>query len=127
MHMPLSDSPRRYFAALTEGDHEGWELDTKLSLSFATPYGQKNGEHLSRGARDGVYICLRLALIELLFEGRRVPFVLDDAFAHIDTPRLKRMLALLAESGHQLIISSCSGREKAALDELGLKYKHITL
>lgn len=131
--MKSSISPRLaslaggYFSKLTEGAHISLELDTKLALSCDSPYGQKSGEHLSRGARDGVYICLRMALIDLLFEGRKVPFILDDAFAHIDPPRLKRMIAILAESGHQLIISSCSGREEAALAELGLEYKHINL
>jgi len=131
--MKASISPRLasvaggYFATLTEGAHVSLELDTKLSLNCDSAYGQKSGEHLSRGARDGVYICLRMALIDLLFEGRKVPFILDDAFAHIDPPRLKRMLKLLSESGHQLIISSCSGREEAALKELGLEYKSVTL
>ncbi len=131
--MKASISPRLasvagdYFCRLTEGAHISLELDTKLSLSCDSPYGQKSGEHLSAGARDGVYICLRLALIDLLFEGKKVPFILDDAFARIDNRRLKQMIKLLYQSGHQLIISSAGGREEAILKELDLEYKHITL
>ena len=131
--MKASISPRLasiaggYFSALTEGAHVSLELDTKLALSCDSAFGQKSGEHLSRGARDGVYICLRMALADLLYENKKLPFIFDDAFAHIDPPRLKRMLKMLCESGHQLIISSCSGREEAALKELGIEYRHITL
>lgn len=115
------------FSELTDGKYRTVELDTKLAMTVDSPYGQKSAEHLSRGARDGVYLCLRLALIELLYEGKSVPLVLDDAFVHIDTPHLERMLGLLAKSGHQLIITSCTDREKNALDRLGLSYRYIEL
>lgn len=116
-----------YFNTLTDGEHSSMELDTSFAMSCDGDYGQKSGEYLSAGAKDGAYLCLRLALVELLFEGRKVPIVLDDAFARIDTPRTKRMLKMLCESGHQLIISSCSSREERLLKELGQEYSLITL
>lgn len=116
-----------YFNTLTDGEHSSMELDTSFAMSCDGDYGQKSGEYLSTGAKDGAYLCLRLALVELLFEGRKVPIVLDDAFARIDTPRTKRMLKMLCESGHQLIISSCSSREERLLKELGQEYSLITL
>ena len=116
-----------YFKVLTDGEHSSMELDTSFAMSCDGDYGQKSGEYLSTGAKDGAYLCLRLALVELLFEGRKVPIVLDDAFAHIDTPRTKRMLKMLCESGHQLIISSCNSREERLLKELGQEYSLITL
>lgn len=117
----------KHFSDYTEGAHGGIELDTSLALSYDTPYGPKSGDYLSTGARDGVYLCLRLALIDLLFEGKKVPLILDDAFAHMDNHRTRQMLKLLGESGHQLIINCCTGREEKALEELGLSYNRITL
>lgn len=131
--MKASISPKlaRRAAALfeqaTDGAHHTLELDTAFAMTCDSAYGQKSAEHLSSGAKDGVYICLRLALIELLYGEKKIPLVLDDAFAHIDSARLYKLLKLLTDSGHQLIISSCGGREKAVLDNMGISYRHIVL
>lgn len=116
-----------YFEQVTEGEHRTLELDTAFAMTCDSAYGQKSAEHLSNGARDGVYLCLRLALIDLLYGEKKIPLVLDDAFAHIDTPRMERFIRLLVESRHQLIICSCGEREKAVLDGMGVKYRHIEL
>ncbi len=123
----IAESASVKLAAMTGGAHRVLELDTELAVSCDSPYGQKNASHLSCGTKEGVYLCLRLALLELLYGERKVPLILDDAFAHVDRERTARLIRLLADSGHQLIIMSCDGKEQAALEEQGLSYRLINL
>lgn len=123
----IAASASEKLSAMTEGAHKELELNTELAVSCDSPYGQKNAAHLSAGAKEGVYLCLRLALLELLYGDRKVPLILDDAFAHVDGDRTARLIKLLADSGHQLIITSCDDREQTALDSYGLPYKLINL
>ncbi|MGI8314529.1 AAA family ATPase [Halobacillus mangrovi] len=71
----------------------------------------KNGQHfevqeLSRGAKDQLYVALRIALGETMAETLRLPFLMDDAFVHFDQDRLQVMLRILEEvaSRHQVVL-----------------------
>lgn len=128
VEMKASVSPRiaeqagLYFAAATDGKYKGVELDTRLYMSVDGENGVKSAEHLSAGARDMAYLCFRLALVRLLYGDGSVPLILDDAFCRQDDTRLRSLLGVLADSGHQLIITSCTDREKTALNAMGIRY-----
>jgi len=131
--MKASISPRiatvagKYFAAATGGKYTELELDTRLFMSYGSENGIKSAEYLSAGTRDAAYLCLRLALVDMIHGGKKVPLVLDDAFGRMDDTRLKALMDVLCRSGHQLIITSCNGREERALKELGAEYTAIQL
>ena len=55
-------------------------------------------EGLSEGARDQLFLSLRLALLERR-AGEPLPFVGDDLLASFDDARTRRTLELLAEFG----------------------------
>lgn len=64
---------------------------------------------LSRGTADQVYLAVRLALIEVLSEGKLPPLLLDDPFGSFDPDRLAAAMALLrrvAES-NQVLLFTC--------------------
>lgn len=131
--MKASISPRiatvagKYFAAATGGKYTELELDTRLFMSYGSENGIKSAEYLSAGTRDAAYLCLRLALVDMIHGNKKVPLVLDDAFGRMDNTRLKALMAVLCQSGHQLIITSCNGREERAIKELGVDYTAIQL
>lgn len=131
--MRSSISPRiasvagNYFALATGGKYSSIELDTKLSMSYESDVGVKSAEHLSAGTRETAYICLRLALVKLIYGEGSAPLFLDDAFAHTDDERLSALLRLLAESGNQVIIASCTEREAAALADIGAEYNGVEI
>ena len=66
---------------------------------------------LSAGARDQVYLAVRLAVSDYFSAGRlRLPLILDDVLATADDERFDRALAYLAEKvsrRHQILILSC--------------------
>jgi uncharacterized protein YhaN len=55
-------------------------------------------EGLSEGARDQLFLALRLGLLERR-AGEPLPFIGDDLLASFDDERTRRTLALLAEFG----------------------------
>jgi DNA repair exonuclease SbcCD ATPase subunit len=54
-------------------------------------------EVLSQGTRDQLYLCLRIALSELLTGGKNPPLLFDEAFYTFDEDRLKETLQVLQE------------------------------
>jgi DNA repair exonuclease SbcCD ATPase subunit len=67
--------------------------------------------HASAGARDQIYLAVRLAVSEYLSSsGVPLPFILDDPFASFDDERFARAMEFLIEEvgrNHQLIVLSC--------------------
>lgn len=54
-----------------------------------------------------------------------MPIILDESFAYFDQERLKNMLAFLGIElkNYQVILLTCSTREKEILEELQIPYK----
>ena len=59
----------------------------------------------------------------------KMPIILDETFAYFDEERLKNILLFLAEKAkeHQIILFTCTSREKEILEQLGLVYNLIEL
>jgi len=67
---------------------------------------------LSQGARDQVYLAVRLALVDLMSGGDPQPLFLDDPFVHFDPERRERAFALIETFArtHQVVIFTCDPR-----------------
>lgn len=63
--------------------------------------GWKGVQHLSRGTADQLYLAVRLALVDLVCQGRTPPLFLDEPFAHFDAARAEAVAALLAAAARQ--------------------------
>ena len=83
---------------------------------------------LSVGTIDQLYLSLRLSMTEDLSK-EKMPIILDEAFAYYDTQRLKNILNYLANTyrDRQIIIFTCTEREKNIFDKLNIKYNLINL
>ena len=71
-----------------------------------------------------MYLALRLSMINQL-SSEKMPIILDESFAYFDQERLKNMLAFLGIElkNYQVILLTCSTREKEILEELQIPYK----
>ena len=94
---------------------------------------QKNGEYiklenLSIGTVDQLYLSLRLATVKEITK-ENMPIILDEAFAYYDDNRLENILNYLANEYNkkQVIIFTCTDREKQLLEKLQIKYNLIHL
>lgn len=63
--------------------------------------GWTSVQHLSRGTADQLYLAVRLALVDLVCQGRTPPLFLDEPFAHFDAARAEAVAALLAVAARQ--------------------------
>lgn len=87
-----------------------------------------NAENLSLGTIDQLYLALRLASIEEITE-ETIPIILDEAFAYYDNERLKNILEYMSKEykNRQIIIFTCTDREKSILNSLEINYNLVTL
>lgn len=117
-----------YFGSATNGKYETLSVDTTMAMSFSDSTGTKSCEYLSAGTRDSAYLCLRLALIRLLYGDVNPPLILDDAFGRLDDGRLEALLNLLTEAADcQTFIFTCGDREEKLLKAAGKEYTELSL
>ena len=83
---------------------------------------------MSIGTIDQLYLSLRLSAMNEISE-ERMPIILDEAFAYFDNERLENIIKFISENydKNQVIIFTCSNREKEILDKLNIKYNLVNL
>ena len=88
----------------------------------------ENGDYvpanrMSIGTTDQLYLSLRLSMVNELSD-EKVPIMLDEVFAFYDDNRLENILTYLSNEfkNRQIIIFTCTDREKSILDKAGLNY-----
>jgi uncharacterized protein YhaN len=93
----------------------------------------ENGDYipanrLSIGTIDELYLSLRFSMLDEISE-EKMPVILDEAFAYFDDERLENILKYLTQKykQHQLIIFTCTNREKNILDKLNCIYNSVEL
>ena len=90
---------------------------------------KENGEYvsvdkLSVGTIDQLYLAFRLSIIKEISE-EKIPIILDEAFAYYDEKRLENILKYLSEKiDNQIVIFTCTQREKNILNKLNIKYNY---
>lgn len=100
----------------------------KFNDSEGITVENKNGQYipiymLSIGTIDQIYFALRLSVLQQLTT-EKIPIILDEIFAYYDNGRLKNILQYLYEeyNDYQIILLTCSNREKEVLDNLKIPY-----
>lgn len=106
---------QKSFAEAMRGLPEGTIPEARLNTSFdvlTRSFGEIHPEEsLSRGLRDAVQFCVRLALAEQLFSEGETPFlILDDPFVNLDDERLAAVRGMLSSlsSRYQILHLVCS-------------------
>jgi len=94
---------------------------------------KENGEYISAeklsvGTIEQLYLSLRFAMINEISE-ESMPIILDEAFAYYDTDRLTNILKYLCDEfkENQIIIFTCTEREKEILNKENIKFNLIQL
>lgn len=77
---------------------------------------------LSMGTIDQMYLGFRMGISKKFGD---LPIVLDESFAYYDDERLENTLKTLLKLKRQIIIMTCSNREKEILEKLNEKYNYI--
>ena len=87
-----------------------------------------NANRLSIGTIDQLYFSLRLSAIQEIAK-ENMPIILDESFAFYDDLRLSNILRYFSKEfkQNQIIIFTCSKREKEILEKNGIEYNYIEL
>ena len=110
----LNEKVAYYFNKLTNDKYTEVKVGSEYELLVREENGDIiKGDYLSNGTWDQVYLSLRLALIDMLFEDKKVPLIFDDAFIQYDDKRLENTLKIISDLSdkRQIILFSCQKRE----------------
>ncbi len=114
----LAQRAAEYFAFLTDGRYDEVTLTRDLT-GKARLSGDAVGrelDYLSAGAKDQLYLALRLAVCDMVLpEEDPCPVILDDALVAFDRERMARALELMRRiaAERQVLIFTCHERECA--------------
>ena len=115
----------KYIEKISNGKYKKIILNDNIFVEL------ENGSHisidrLSTGTIEQIYLALRLSVIdEISIE--KLPIMLDETFAYYDNERLEETLKFLSQIDNQIIIFSCTDREKDIFNKLNIEYNLINL
>ncbi len=106
---PLLTGFSKYYSSVTGTSADMYHIDANTNITVDELGGQRDTALLSTGYQDLIGFCLRLALIDAMYEEEKPVLVLDDPFVNLDSERLKgaqRLMDKLSES-YQMIYFTC--------------------
>lgn len=99
-----------YMIELTDGNYQQLSYTDEETFVLHHVSGQSFSlEQLSRGTKEQLYVCLRLALVAIFEAPYHLPLVIDDGFVNFDKRRRERTLALLSQLAgrRQILFLTC--------------------
>ena len=108
---------------ITNNKYNDVYIDNEHNIKIKTEHGEYvNLERFSTGTIEQVNLALRLAYIDTISK-EKLPIILDEAFAFYDDERLANIMKFLNKEyeDRQVIIFTCSNREKKIIDEENIK------
>lgn len=113
----LNQKTAEIFSALTGEKYSEVRVGDNFTLHYKNETGDiTEGQRLSSGTYDLLYISQRLGVLLTLFGETVPPMILDDAFVQMDDVRLQKAVSHLADAGAfgQTLAFTCH-RESACL------------
>ncbi len=123
----LNEKASEYIREITGGKYDNIVIDDKLNIKINSKDKLINLQRMSKGTVEQIYMALRLAAADILFENDSKPILMDDAFAMYDNKRMANTMLYMSRKLEQVIMFSCHTREKVMADKLGIKYNLIKL
>lgn len=109
------------FGEVTKGVYKDLKVseDYNLVVKNTKNNAIMDTNYLSSGTYDQIYLALRIGIIDIIFENKKVPIILDESFTQYDDKRLKTMLDIIYRKleKNQIILFTCQKREINLLKE----------
>ena len=108
---PVMAGFRKYYRILTGTECDNYQMDANTKLQVIAGNMPRDIGYLSLGNRDLIGICMRMALVEAMYDTTRPFLILDDPFVNLDENRTKGAQRFLAEIAkeYQVIYFTCHG------------------
>lgn len=123
-----------YLKELTAGRYDTLQTDLLSrakrlgEIRIVPPAGQpRDAEAFSRGAREQIYLALRLALADELSQAEPLPLILDDVLVNFDDHRFDTTADLLTSLGRQrqILFLTCHEDIRDALVRHGAEAREL--
>ena len=114
---------------ISNNKYKNAKFDSEYGLRVEMENGEyMNCNRLSIGTIDQLYLSLRLSAMNEITE-ETLPIILDEAFAYYDSERLENILKYIYDNykNNQVLIFTCTNREKQILDKLNMEYNVVNL
>lgn len=107
---PIKEGFKAYYKEINEAMEDNFLVDAHSNVTVQEYGKQRKVETLSAGCQDLVYVCLRAALADAMYQEERPVLVLDDPFAQLDDDKLSHIKDFLKKLGenYQIIYCTCS-------------------
>ena len=94
---PIAKGFSKYYQMLTKDGSGEWMIDANINLKVRE-YGElRETKWLSAGYQDLIGVCMRLALVDAMYEEEKPFLILDDPFVNLDQEKM--------DAGNQLLLS----------------------
>ena len=107
----LNEKASCYMSKITNGKYNNIVIDDNLNVSVNGRNALISSFKLSKGTVEQIYMALRLAAADIIFENDTKPILLDDTFAMYDNKRMGNTMKFMAENLDQVIVFSCHTRK----------------
>ena len=106
---PLLRGFGKYYTGIVSKEASDYVLDANISMTVEELGKQRKPESLSAGRQDLIGICMRMALIEAMYEEEKPFLMLDDPFVNLDREKTENALQVLNEIGtdYQVLYFTC--------------------
>jgi len=106
---PIAKGFGKYFGKLTGDGKENWMIDANLNLKLREQGELRETHWLSAGYQDLIGICMRLALVDAMYQEEKPFLILDDPFVNLDQTKVAAGNALLRDVSkeYQVIYFTC--------------------
>ena len=106
----IKNSFAAYIKHLSGENAENVVVGTDLNVQMERLGEPRELGYFSVGQTDMVVLCMRLALVDALFEDTKPFIILDDPFVNLDDEHTRQATAMLQEIGkdHQIIYMVCN-------------------
>lgn len=106
---PLRESFGKYYEMMTREKPERFHMDANSNVTVDEQGMQREPRFFSAGVRDLIGVCMRMALVDAMYQEDRPFVIFDDPFANLDGRKLEGALRFLEEIGkeYQVLYFTC--------------------
>ncbi|MBQ8519489.1 MAG: AAA family ATPase [Agathobacter sp.] len=106
---PISQAFGKYYGMLTGDDKQSWMIDANINVKIKEQGELRETHWLSAGYQDLIGVCMRLALVDAMYQEEKPFLILDDPFVNLDQEKVKAGNELLLSVGkeYQIIYFTC--------------------
>lgn len=107
---PIFQGFSQYYEMISGNEAVHFHIDANTTVTVDELGKQRDTNTLSSGYRDLIGICLRVALVDAMYQEEEPPLIMDDPFANFDDKKVNAgmdFVEKLAEK-YQIIYFTCS-------------------